>query len=448
MLIILAIMPGEPVTTETLVNLVWDGDPPDHARDILYTYITRLKNRLRVIGADARLVSRAGTYLLETDPEKVDYHRFRQLRAQALAIAESGDELEAVRLLRMATKLWRGEPLEGLPGSWAERTRKGIEGELIGSAIERVEIELRLARHSEVITELSSLVESYPDQERLVELLMIALYQSGRQIEATAVFQRARENLVAVYGTEPSPQLPLSNPYVALQAKSHYEQLLEFRIRLIDLVYQAHKRNSRDVGDRRPSAQAQQEIEAIQATLATDDAWLETVPLPLVIYLDDETGYERVRQALNAVLETIDQEIVFETPIVRGSIWQAFIAVIRGQASPDRLQGAAGAVRAGLQARVYGEPQSQITKATSDAVANLLQTLQNNENALIAIGDILIVKVDGIPLVRQLTPDQVEHLQKNPRLYTDPKLALSVLDIGLAAADHVGPDDSQRTVLP
>ncbi|GAA0976411.1 BTAD domain-containing putative transcriptional regulator [Acrocarpospora macrocephala] len=151
--------------------------------------------------------NRAGAYILETDPENVDYYRFRQLRTQARSIAKSGDEQEAVRLLNEAATLWRGEPLAGLSGSWANRVRKGIEDELLGGTIERIEFELQLGRHADMVAELSALVDGYPYHEKLVELLMTALFRSGRQIEAQKVYLRARQHLVTGFASDAGPQL-------------------------------------------------------------------------------------------------------------------------------------------------------------------------------------------------------------------------------------------------
>ncbi|WP_214106409.1 hypothetical protein [Acrocarpospora catenulata] len=189
------------------------------------------------------------------------------------------------------------------------------------------------------------------------------------------------------------------------------------------------------------------EIEYFQEIIDMRTPESGIVPVPVVLYLDDETPAEQVREALAAVLDTLNQEIILVGHPIKGSIWQAFIAAVRRQATPERLDSTAHAARAGMQARLYGEPQSQITKATSEAVASLLDTLKDNSNALIAIGDILIVKVDGVPLVRQLTPEQVDHLQKNPRLYTDPRLALSILDGSYASVQN-DTDAGQRAVSP
>ncbi|MEO3861702.1 hypothetical protein [Acrocarpospora sp. B8E8] len=93
--------------------------------------------------------------------------------------------------------------------------------------------------------------------------------------------------------------------------------------------------------------------------------------LPVVVYLDSEDELSLVLDAINAIPQALEIELLQSRHSVRG-VWRAFIGALRKQASPDRLEDTASAVRAGVQARVYGEIQSQVTKATSEAVANLL----------------------------------------------------------------------------
>lgn len=168
--------------------------------------------------------------------------------------------------------------------------------------------------------------------------------------------------------------------------------------------------------------------------------------MPVVLYLDDVAGYAEVRPALEAVLAAFDQELILSGDPVEGSIWQAFVSAVKRQADGERLDQAGDALTAGLKARLYNEPMSQITKAQGEAIANLLNTLQNTQNALLAFSNILIVKIDGVPLVRELTPEQVEHLQKNPRLYSEPRLALTVLDV--ATGEPVGDGSGEPGSVP
>jgi DNA-binding SARP family transcriptional activator len=113
----LAVDAGHPVPVDTLVDRVWDDDPPVAARNALYAHIMRIRRALAeaaVADGDPgarqpRLDRRAGGYLLSVDPESVDLHRFRRLTNQARDPA-LGDDERAV-LLREALRLWRGTPL-------------------------------------------------------------------------------------------------------------------------------------------------------------------------------------------------------------------------------------------------------------------------------------------------------------------------------------------------
>ena len=203
----LLLVPGQPVSVEALVEHVWDTDPPAQARERLYASIARLRGRLHDLDETVRLRHRSGAYVLETDPAKIDLYRSRMLKAQARAAAEGGDHEHAIRLYREAQSLWRGEPLAGLAGGWAVRTRKALEDELLSGTIERLELELRVGNHTELVAEASELVARFPFDEKLVELLMLALYQSGRQADALTVYQQARRRLVDELAAEPGPGL-------------------------------------------------------------------------------------------------------------------------------------------------------------------------------------------------------------------------------------------------
>jgi DNA-binding SARP family transcriptional activator len=124
-LAVLLLSPGRPVTTETLIDRVWDTEPPAKPRQSLHSYVARLRVRLAKAGG-AELKSRSGGYVLEVDEKTIDVHRFRHLRAQARAIAESGDDEQAMELYRTAAQLWRAEPLADLSGDWVDRTRRSI----------------------------------------------------------------------------------------------------------------------------------------------------------------------------------------------------------------------------------------------------------------------------------------------------------------------------------
>ena len=208
-LAILLLAAGKPVSIETLIDQVWDDAPPPTARENVHTYIARLRGRLqRQLGdVQVRVVSRPGAYALELDPECVDAHRFQRLKDQAAAIAGSGDPDEALRLLREAEGLWRGEPLSGMPGRWAQETRIDLENRYRSVVGRRIDLELDAGRHADVLGELHGLVARHPEDQSFAGRLMLALYRCGRPGEATEIYHRARHHIADRFGTDPLPAL-------------------------------------------------------------------------------------------------------------------------------------------------------------------------------------------------------------------------------------------------
>ncbi|MGH8965506.1 MAG: BTAD domain-containing putative transcriptional regulator, partial [Actinomycetes bacterium] len=206
-LAVLLMRPGRPVAIDVLIDRVWDGDAPAKARDLLYPHMARIRRALLTLSGEARLEQRAGAYVLEVDPETIDYHRFRSLRDQARAIADSGLPDEAVRLLDEALQLWRSEPLGGIAGSWAAGRRRSMHEEFLGTALERARLMLDRGDHSTLIPDLNELIDRFPDDEKAAELLMLALHRSGRSGEALRVYERSREQLASELGALPTPEL-------------------------------------------------------------------------------------------------------------------------------------------------------------------------------------------------------------------------------------------------
>ncbi|GAA1897576.1 AfsR/SARP family transcriptional regulator [Actinomadura bangladeshensis] len=206
-LAVLAVDCGRPVQPDTLAARIWgSGGRPEHARATLTSYLSRLRRRLRETGAPLLRHDPAG-YVLAVDADAVDLHRFRRLCRQARAIAESGDDEEARGLLREAAGLWQGEPLAGLTGDWARHMRVSLEEEFHATVLERIDTELRLGLHTEVVGELVRLSAAHPFDEKVAGLLMTALYRCDRPSDALAVYARVRALLAEENGTEPGPGL-------------------------------------------------------------------------------------------------------------------------------------------------------------------------------------------------------------------------------------------------
>ncbi len=207
-LAMLLLTPRALVPVETLIDRLWDTQPPPKARDSLSVYVARLRASLRQsVGDDARLVGRAQGYMLDVAPETVDVHQFRRLRRQADALAASGDYAQAAGLLREADGLWRGQALAGIGGDWVARMRDALEEERRAAILERVGCELELGQHADLVGELRQLLVQYPADETLVGHQMTALCRSGRPADALSLYRETRIRLIEEQGTEPGAML-------------------------------------------------------------------------------------------------------------------------------------------------------------------------------------------------------------------------------------------------
>ncbi|MGW0705331.1 AfsR/SARP family transcriptional regulator [Streptomyces sp. NPDC002643] len=204
----LALDVGRPISLDSLVDRLWD-DPPARARENVHTYVSRIRRAIRTASpgsAAPRITHRTHTYTLTADPDSVDWHRLLGLARRAGTIAGEGDDLRAAALLRDAERLWE-EPLAGLRGLWAQRTRDALTEKRRGVVTARVDVELRLGRFAEMAGELATLVDEYRGDEALAGQLMIAYYGSGRHAEALHFFQNVRRVLRSEFGTDPGEEL-------------------------------------------------------------------------------------------------------------------------------------------------------------------------------------------------------------------------------------------------
>jgi DNA-binding SARP family transcriptional activator/tetratricopeptide (TPR) repeat protein len=194
---------GRVVGIDRLVSLLWEGEAPSGARATVHTYVARLRGRLSPHGV--RLITRGEGYLADVPDQAVDAHRFATLVAEAEQTANA--VLRAERF-GAALALWRG-PLMADVASDSLRERIGARlNELRLHAVERrAEADLVAGRHGQVVTDLAGIVEQNPTRERLVELLMTALYRGGRQADALTAYQNTRRVLGAELGIDTGPEL-------------------------------------------------------------------------------------------------------------------------------------------------------------------------------------------------------------------------------------------------
>ena len=202
MLAALAVEVGRPVSVERLVDLVWSEDPPRSARTQVSIQISTLR---RALGGDgASIETTPDGYRLRAEVVRVDAAE----AVRALRESRDGKGLEdAVGQLRGALGLWRASPLAGLLTPGLETVVRGLRELRTTLAEELYDAELTLGRHREVISELRAFVDEEPLQERFREMLMTALWHSGRQGEALEVYRVGRTLLVDQLGIEPDAKL-------------------------------------------------------------------------------------------------------------------------------------------------------------------------------------------------------------------------------------------------
>jgi YVTN family beta-propeller protein len=204
LLAILVLRRGEVVSADRLIDLLWGERPPATAAKTLQGYVSHLRKAL----GDGVLLTRSGGYLLAAEPEQVDAERFEAPVAHARDALAAGDAARARELLVSALALWRGEPLadlayEGFAGGEVAR----LEEARVAALEDRIEADLALGRHRAVVGELEALVGLHPNSERLLGQLMLALYRSGRQVDALDAYRRGHRALRDELGLEPGPEL-------------------------------------------------------------------------------------------------------------------------------------------------------------------------------------------------------------------------------------------------
>jgi len=176
------------VSTERLIDELWGDDPPAQATKTLQVYVSQLR---KTLGSE-RLGTQAPGYRVRVDEGELDLDRFEHLTQQA----RGQEPAEARDTLAHALSLWRGEP-EPVVARLEELRANAYEDWLQAS----------VESGDPVVPQLEELVAREPLRERPRELLMLALYRSGRQADALELFRRTRDLFVGELGIEPGPGL-------------------------------------------------------------------------------------------------------------------------------------------------------------------------------------------------------------------------------------------------
>src|SRR3989440_2723152 len=190
LLALLLLQANRVVSSDRLIDALWEEEPPGTAQKALQVHVSQLR---KALGRE-RLETKAPGYLLRVERDELDLARFERLRDEGK--------------LDEALALWRGPPLADFAYQrFAEAEIARLEELRLACVEERVERDLARGRHAELVGELDALAREHPLRERLRAQLMLALYRSGRQADALDAYQGARAALVGELGIEPGKEL-------------------------------------------------------------------------------------------------------------------------------------------------------------------------------------------------------------------------------------------------
>ncbi|WP_344857736.1 AfsR/SARP family transcriptional regulator [Planomonospora alba] len=194
------------VSTQRLAEAVWERPSPGGSASRVRTLISELRRTCAAVGADAIVTQRPG-YVLRLASGRLDLACFQSQVALAREAAAAGRSEAALGHYDEALSWWRGAPLGGINGSFAEAQAEWLDGLRLDALEERLSVLLALGRDTDVVTEARAPAGEAPLRERLHGQLMQALYRSGRRSEALEVYRRFRDRMVEELGLEPTDEL-------------------------------------------------------------------------------------------------------------------------------------------------------------------------------------------------------------------------------------------------
>ena len=198
----LALRAGEIVSTEHLTATVWGEAAPPGVANTLQSHVSFLR---RVVGSKTAILARPPGYVLDLGDEATDVQVAERLIREG---TRAGDCGYRAGQLRAALALWRGPSLADVAGlAWLEEQAGRLDQMRQEASRALIEARMELGEHARLVADLERLTTDHPFDERIHELLMLALYRSGRQADALAVYQRLRQTLRTDLGIDPSPPL-------------------------------------------------------------------------------------------------------------------------------------------------------------------------------------------------------------------------------------------------
>ncbi|MGW0845416.1 AfsR/SARP family transcriptional regulator [Streptomyces sp. NPDC002787] len=215
LLALLALHANRAVPVPMLMEEIWDDGPPRSASTTLQTYILHLRRLISgSLGDRSGMVAKEillyqhGGYQLRMLPGTVDAQEYDRVAAQGQAAFDAGDQERAVAAFRRALDIWQGPALADVrTGTLLELERVRLEEGRLGILERRIDIELGMGLHTELLPELAVLTGRHGLHEGLYALRMVALCRAGRPSEALSAYTTLRTRLTGSLGIEPSPRL-------------------------------------------------------------------------------------------------------------------------------------------------------------------------------------------------------------------------------------------------
>lgn len=210
-LAVLLLQAGHPIGRPQLISAIWGDAPPAHAVNLVQRHVSGLRRALGLgrsgAGSPCRLAWVDAGYVLSVPSGTVDLEIFESELGQARAARAAGNLRETAAALHSALAIWRGPLCDGLSSPFLDAQRDRLAESRTSLTEDRLELDLQLGGHGDLIAELRGLVTEHPLRERLRGLLMLALYRAGRQADALAAFRDARRCLNDELGVEPAAGL-------------------------------------------------------------------------------------------------------------------------------------------------------------------------------------------------------------------------------------------------
>ncbi|MFC4515296.1 BTAD domain-containing putative transcriptional regulator [Streptomyces ehimensis] len=195
---------GRVVSDTTLSEMLWGDNPPATSPTQIQTYVSRLR---RLLGEDTPIVRRRPGYLMRLPAGLLDLTEFERLAADGRAALAAGSFHDAREKLTAALALWRGPAMSGVTEHLIHLEGPRLEEARLAVTLDRLDANLALGRHAEIVSELTGLVAQYPLREQLYARLMTALRLCGRQAEALELYHRCRRTLATELGVDPGDEL-------------------------------------------------------------------------------------------------------------------------------------------------------------------------------------------------------------------------------------------------